>query len=227
MSSKLNTKATQLGLSALISASASQLSNATITPSPTVGPGGLRPPATDGRFGWDVDGDGTVEFHFENDQSSIAFLQHSGNVHFLHRVSTNSATDIIPIPDGKTVGAAVDGYQFTTANYLTKSVTQSGAMALDFYNIGWNFDQSGFLGFEFQSNGQTHYAWAEWTIDGTTNGANVGQGFIINRAYFESDPGVSIVVGALPEPETTATGLALLALGTAGLHHWRTKRKKV
>jgi hypothetical protein len=67
------------------------------------------------------------------------------------------------------------------------------------------------FGFRFtnEGNSQVHYGWAEITF-----GANAGTRTITQYAY-ESNPGVGIGAGAIPEPGSF-TALALGALGLFG-----------
>jgi hypothetical protein len=68
-------------------------------------------------------------------------------------------------------------------------------------------DEPGYLGFAFQNEpgGDPHYGWLQFIP------SNGGTGTIVDWAY-ESTPGQSIEVGAVPEP---ATGVLLI--GTLGL----------
>ncbi|MGJ3242546.1 MAG: hypothetical protein ACFE0O_06280 [Opitutales bacterium] len=88
---------------------------------------------------------------------------------------------------------------------------------------GWSLGDTGFIGFKFTANSgsDTHYGWAEITIDG----AFAGSGYIIHDAWYNSTPGAAITVGAIPEPETAAAGLGALALGAAGLRRWRQRKQ--
>ena len=90
---------------------------------------------------------------------------------------------------------------------------------------GVNFTKnvSGQFGFRFDAGSDpsfTYYGWGSLLIDGQA----AGQGFKITEAYYQSTPGTAINVGAVPVPEPT--GMALLAIGSAGVLAWRSRRKQ-
>ena len=63
----------------------------------------------------------------------------------------------------------------------------------------------GFLGVEFDIAGATHYGWVE-----IESSQFIAQATLLRWAY-ETDPGVSIRAGAIPEPATLSLVLACLA----------------
>jgi hypothetical protein len=97
----------------------------------------------------------------------------------------------------------------------------------------WQNGVSGFLGFEFQIDGQTHYGWAEVFI---TSGPQPYRGVVRGYAY-NSVPNQPLLAGFLagerdsertigklpPQPVT----LGLLALGAPGLDIWRSRRRQL
>ncbi|MEM1221905.1 MAG: hypothetical protein AAGH40_04020 [Verrucomicrobiota bacterium] len=90
---------------------------------------------------------------------------------------------------------------------------------------GFNSGETGYFGFKFDSNGTTLFGWAEVVI---TNAAVDNGNFEVIRWAYEDD-GSAIRVGqtiAVPEPASTAAGLGLLALGAAGISHWRKSRAR-
>lgn len=74
-----------------------------------------------------------------------------------------------------------------------------------------------FLGLKFMINNQFHYGWARMNVQG---GAALTTK--LKDYAYESQPGVGISAGAVPEPGT----LGMLALGATGLLAWRTLRKR-
>ncbi len=86
---------------------------------------------------------------------------------------------------------------------------------------GFTSGEAGYIGFKFGTLASPIFGWASITL---TTGANYSM--TINEWAYETT-GAGIQVGdkgVVPEPETTAAGLAGLALGAAGLRRLR-KRK--
>ncbi|TWT99440.1 PEP-CTERM motif protein [Botrimarina colliarenosi] len=71
-----------------------------------------------------------------------------------------------------------------------------------------------FIGYRFPSGGGSAYGWARVDID------NAAGTFVIRDYAFESEPGVAIQAGEIPEPGT----LGLLAAGAAGVAAMRRRR---
>ena len=71
----------------------------------------------------------------------------------------------------------------------------------------WAGIERGYMGLEFEISGHTHYGWAQITsvYDSPT--------VIIHDWAYETQPGVGIAAGAIPEPSSTA----LFCLGGLGL----------
>jgi PEP-CTERM motif len=94
----------------------------------------------------------------------------------------------------------------------------SGAGTLTYRQGPWA-DVLGYLGLEFQIDGQTHFGWAELDVNFES-----GDGSILGYAY-DTVAEQSLEAGqtsSTPEPGT----LGLLALGSLGLGFWR-RRKAV
>ncbi|WP_428387015.1 PEP-CTERM sorting domain-containing protein [Mucisphaera sp.] len=73
---------------------------------------------------------------------------------------------------------------------------------------GYNFvGTGGYIGFQFDIDGSTHYGWAQVDVTLTPQEA------VITGYAYESTPNTGIVAGAIPEP----TSLALLAAGAGAL----------
>jgi hypothetical protein len=97
----------------------------------------------------------------------------------------------------------------------------------------WQSGSSGFLGLQFQIDGQVHYGWAEVFITGGSVGAKyrgVVKGYAYNTAanqsllagFLASDVDGEHTLGAMPPPPAT---LGLLALGAPGLDIWRSRKQ--
>jgi len=172
--------------------------------------GNLRGPATAGAVGWDVDGVGGTNFSLVNAGTLSGRFSPTPNSNSL---LVDTSTDLQNIATGGVVGAL-------QARWLTNTLalTYVGGTAA----VPGNFSPgtSGQFGFRFTDAGNTYYGWGSLLIDGQSS----GQGFKITEAYYQSTPGTAIDVGAVPVPEPT--GIALLALGSAGVMAWRSRRRK-
>lgn len=183
--------------------------------STTVGMG-LRPPSSNGAVNWDVDNDGTPDFELQNIFGSYALFDDLNGGRVFGKTSIGVDT-FLKITSGQPINSGVAGYGFASFAQAGVSVTYSNSIGTDAFKGGWSMGQTGLIGFKFTSGADTHFGWASVTLDG-----GAGDGFIINAAYYESTPGQSITAGqTVPEPASTALGLAGLAAGAAGLRRWR------
>jgi MYXO-CTERM domain-containing protein len=99
-------------------------------------------------------------------------------------------------------------------------LTHSYGIGTEAANGSWSYNETGYVGFKFTSDGNTHFGWASVTIGGSNR-------FTFNEAWYNSTPGASITAGqtsAVPEPSTYAVGLGALALGAAGVRRWRQRK---
>lgn len=79
-----------------------------------------------------------------------------------------------------------------------------------------------FVGFRFNGDDGTHAGWARLSIASQKDEGEFTHGSLtISEWAYESTPGSSIQVGAIPETRETVIGLGVLALGAAGLRRWR------
>ncbi|RME89402.1 MAG: hypothetical protein D6766_14740 [Verrucomicrobia bacterium] len=83
--------------------------------------------------------------------------------------------------------------------------------------------QRGYLGLRFQMNGNTHYGWADVTVENEYPQEGLPK-LTLHRFAYETEPDTPIQAGAVPEPAETATAMGLLALGAAGLARYRRRR---
>ncbi|WOO40132.1 PEP-CTERM sorting domain-containing protein [Rubellicoccus peritrichatus] len=204
------------GLTALLGLGAATSANAAVVMSTTVG-SGLRPPATSGSIGWDIDNDGANDFSLSNSATSAAFWNdYDGRI--LGK-TTDLNSPFLKLSTSQAISSGVPGYGFAAApqGVAVMYITTIGANASQ---GGWAINDTGFIGFKFEISGNTHFGWAEVTIDAL----NPGQGFIINEAWYNTTADQGLLAGTqtvVPEPSTYAVGLAGLALGAAGLRRWR------
>lgn len=170
--------------------------------------GTLRPPATAGTTGWDVDGIGGSNFTLSNSGTVYASLRGSPGVG-----SFRTNIQLANLQAGVTVSQAqawnAGGFVMTAYSGISQP--------------SFSLNTPGQFGFRFTNGSDTHYGWGSLVID--TAGSALGQGFKITEAYYNSTPGGAISVGAVPVPEPTA--MALLAIGSAGVFAWRARRKNV
>lgn len=85
---------------------------------------------------------------------------------------------------------------------------------------GFSSGSSGYIGFRFGSESDTRYGWASVTF---TTGGLTGM-MQINEWYYENEGNGILVGSTVPEPSQYASGLAVLALGAAGVRRWRKNR---
>ncbi|MGI9515452.1 MAG: PEP-CTERM sorting domain-containing protein [Pirellulaceae bacterium] len=103
------------------------------------------------------------------------------------------------------------GTPLATAADALLARTNSSAIYGPFYNV------TGFLGVQLASG---NFGWIQVSI--TNPAIDGGTYTVIDWAY--EDSGASIVAGEVPEPSAVG-GLALLALGYAGVNRYRRRRK--
>ena len=169
--------------------------------------GDLRGPATAGSVGWDVDGAGGDNFSLVN--AGLFGVISAPNSNSL---LVDGSADVQNIATGGAVGSL-------QATWLTGQRTLTYAASTGAVPGNFSLGTSGQFGFRFTEASNTYYGWGSLLIDGQST----GQGFKITEAYYQSTPGTAIDVGAVPVPEPT--GIALLALGSAGVMAWRSRRR--
>jgi len=186
----------------------------TATTSATLG--ALLPPATTNTSNdWDLDGDGNPDFRLFN----------SSNTNFRAGLLQVVNSNKIVLP------ATINGEAYTFKNLATSSsvgpgapLRSSNAFATFLGQPSSNFTlgQSGQFGFSFASGGSTYYGWGSIV----PTGSPVGQGFTITEAYYQTTAGSGILVGQVPQVVPEPTGMVLLAIGSAGVMAWRSRRKQ-
>lgn len=191
-------------------------------PPTTVTPGTLRPPASEGSAGWDVDGDGNVDFNLNNVVTITSYgVATFGKLNPAAPFAANP-NGVLALGNGNLVNlgnAAVVGPSQTVWRFSANSITGYGGNAQPQFTV----DQPGFLGFRFafgNNPDQYYYGWASMTIDL----AAPGSGYTITQAFYQSTADTAINVGAVPVPEPSS--LALLAAGAAGVVAWRARRQR-
>ena len=119
------------------------------------------------------------------------------------------------------MGTVSDSLGFGSRAFNQTAVINDGNIRTGyaFARGGWSLGDTGYFGFKFTKDGNTHYGWAEMTLSSTD------AEFTINEAWYNDTPDGSVTVGVVPEPAEVGLGLGVLALGAAGLRRMRENRK--
>jgi len=139
----------------------------------------------------DVDGNGTLDFLFSSiGRQMDALPQGSNRSLIIDQFGTKFGSNL---DQGSIIGAVPqDGMRWDTSPVVLGGCASGGGGA---QSCPGEF-QSGldFLGLEFEISGQTHYGWIE--IESIQDFGPVR----FHRWAYESEPGMSIRAGAVPEP---------------------------
>ena len=127
-----------------------------------------------------------------------------------------SVYDAIPIAAGTKVGAVLDTGPIWNGGKSYMVDWQNIPGVGDFGVGSWAFVTNGYLGVSFTAADGIHYGWVQITSYPDMRAH-------IHSWAYESQPGVSILAGAVPEPTTIE--LLLLGSGVVGLVAWRHRRR--
>lgn len=193
----------------------------------TVSPGVLRPPASAGDTGWDVDGNGDADFQLVNGGIPLAVLNplapFSSNPNAM-LANPNSIHPLANLSDGVNVGPSANLWYAAS-----QAMTYNQGLRQTYFSL----NQVGYFGFRFafgNAPNEYFYGWASLTIDALSG----GQGFFIGEAFYQSTPNTGINVGAVPQggpapvPELpgSVSPIALLAAGLFGFESRRARRNR-
>ena len=119
--------------------------------------------------------------------------------------SQGSNSSGTPLTAGTTIDQTLSDYWISGTQSMAQWIRLLDDTTVSFGS--WAGIDSGYMGLEFDISGQTHYGWARITsvYDSPT--------VTIHDWAYETQPGVGIAAGAIPEPSTTA----LFCLGGLGL----------
>lgn len=180
--------------------------------------GALLPPATaNTSTDWDLDGDGTPDFRLRNG--------FGGNSATLGLINTNKFVQEYPVAQESWIlknlatNASVGPGAALVAGNGGIRATFSGVVS---FGTQWTPNQSGQFGFSFASAGSTYYGWGSMVRTGSPR----GQGFTITEAYYQTTAGSGILVGQVPQVVPEPSSMVLLAIGSAGVMAWRSRRKQ-
>jgi len=194
-----------------------------------------------GVFAFDLDGDATDDFNVNGSRSffSTIYTTTTGsgsNYTFSSRYSRGAfaiygaGTNQVATADRWVADlGSNDGVQEAIGsggqNFATIFSTWTGVVGRANAGIAPDTNNSltGMVGLAFSKGGNTHYGWLE--ILTSRDSAGRPETLRVLSAAYESQPGVDIQAGAVPEPETVGLGLGLLALGAAGVRSMRQRRE--
>jgi len=169
---------------------------------------------TDTNF--DINADGTADFRFIGDYFVAAMRTYGGN-RFISvlAIPPDQGGDVIPVTAGSILGADTSllaGVWHRGTDNVNRPELGSG-YSLNFGPYPMQFADA-FIGVEFTAADGIHYGWIQYTgYSHPENGlpALPVPGGLINSWGWETQAGVPIIAGAVPEPSTAA----LLGGGTA------------
>lgn len=158
-------------------------------------------------FAMDLDNNGTADINFYYGPD-FAVQGVNGGAVWSQLPGQNDINGFaIPLTAGTVLGASGNPGWFTGPSAL-QSARDTGSIG---YFTGL---EQGYLGVQFLIEGQTHYGW----ISAGSPLVGFNGGWVYDYAW-ETQPGVPITIGAVPEPGT----VALLATGAAALY-WRRRK---
>ena len=141
---------------------------------------------------WDVDGNGMTDFVLDG-RDTYAYLNDSNGGRLVAPMAATGG-GIAKLSGGAVVGNTLaSSFKFFSAAQTANLITYSSKIGSDAEAGGWSIGDTGFFGFKFTNGGDTHYGWGRLRITGEPAGAN--QAFTVEEAYYEDEPGKSIVVG--------------------------------
>ncbi len=173
-----------------------------------VGDGGLSSMA------WNIDNSGAAELLVETFTctcgSKFIDLYNFQNDFKVLVNDTNSASYVVGLPKSVTVSNSL--LAFTGSSFA--GILISGSLGY----VSNIFDgMPAYIGFKFNPLGTELFGWARIRL--TESPGNFGTFEVLEWAYDDSGDPIHV-----PEPATTALGLAGLAMGAAGLRRWRKRR---
>ena len=161
----------------------------------------------------DLDKGGAVDFRLEivasgsQQKSNLVPLATNTSAGIVQTLNNNA--DRLSAGETIGVGASFSGVTDTRTLYDGGSTTPA--------NFDWAVGTRGFLGLRFDLNGNTHYGWADVSLNSDAGGLY----HTLHGYAYENTPAATILAGAVPEP----TAAMLLVAGAAGAASVRRRRR--
>lgn len=184
---------------------------------------GFLPLPSDADF--DVNADGVSDYRFHTDGSFVAAVISYGTNRYISVLSTgdDQGGNLVPVSVGSVIGSNTSSlsgdWHRQTDNVIIPSLSTgysltSGPTPMQF--------SDGYIGVEFAAADGIHYGWIQY-IGYSHPEKGIGYpllgGFIDSWAW-ETQPGVPIVAGAIPEPST----IVLVVISTVSLTQRRRRK---
>lgn len=176
------------------------------------------PDGSNQMYDLDVDQDGTIDFTFRSliglpeDPTFASFADIKPPFGTINGVVIDSSTgDGFPTTSRLQLGAIISSSSLFSGN------NDLGNLSSQFFPdppTGNFQNQSGYVGFQFESLGKTFYGFAQVTVHDLQANPNP-LAVLIGTVSYESVAGRAAVVSAVPEPSSVV--LAVLGLAGAGL----------
>ena len=152
----------------------------------------------------DLDGNATIDFVIPSGSIQINIIAQDDNqVLGFNEFGTLYAADLA---EGSFIGATPQDGMVWASGSLVMSACASGGGGI--FCDGNFLGGTDYLGVEFDISGTTHYGWVE------VESREFFQFVSIQRWAYESEPGVPIRAGQIPEPSALALLLVGLSLAT-------------
>lgn len=165
----------------------------------------------------DMNADSIIDYTFAASVSFVGVHPEVANQYLIYpSPPPNIGGPVEPLPDGFEIGpnsgeGELDWYGSTGYSTLIQCLSGSGG-----YTCAGRFPgQHAYMGVEFDIEGATHYGWIDLYV------AEYGPYAEIYGWAYETQPGVSILAGAVPEPST----VLLMAAGSLALLYSRARKR--
>lgn len=160
---------------------------------------------------FDLDGNGVIDYEFFSPMNDLYFTSQAGNSSMV-----TPGLGLMPLDSGTWIGTTPDAsFVWTSASELVVSYREPLADPSD-CSGPWCNTTNGYIGLEFLIDGSVHYGWARMSV------GVPGLTMTLHDWAYETEPGVGLNAGVVPEPST----IILLSAGAlvAAFGWWRRQR---